>query len=71
VDYEQTGEDALPDGSTLSGNKARMDEYPEDEAKSKKNKTSNTSNGKKGNSKHKKLRRARDDGCPMRGQPMI
>ena len=46
--------DGLPEGSTLSGNKAPMDDYSEDEANSKKTKKTNTSKGKKGNPKTKK-----------------
>jgi hypothetical protein len=54
VDWELADEDGLPEGSTLSDNKARMDHYPEDEANSNKTKKTNTGKGKKGNSKPKK-----------------
>ena len=49
-----TDEDALPEGSNLSGNKSLMDKYPEDEANSKKTKKTNTGKGKQGNPKNKK-----------------
>ena len=51
VDWELTDEDALPEGSNLSGNKALMDDYPKDETNSKKPKKTNTGKGKKGNPK--------------------
>ena len=41
----------LPEGSNLSGNKALLEEYPEDEANSKKTKKTNTGKGLKGNLK--------------------
>ena len=43
----------LPEGSTLSGSKALMDAYPEDEANSKKIKKTNTGKGKKSKPKLK------------------
>ncbi len=43
----------LPEGSTLSGSKALMDDYPEDEANSKKTKKTNTGKGKKSKTKPK------------------
>ena len=46
-------EGGLPEGSTLSGSKVLLEEYPEDEANSKKTKKTNTSKGKKGNIKTK------------------
>ena len=49
MEWDLTDEDALPKGSNLSGNKARMDEYPEDEANSKKTKMTDTGKGKKDN----------------------
>ena len=54
ADWDLTYEDGLPEGSTSSSNKALMDQYPEDEANSKKTKKTNTGKGKKGNPKHKK-----------------
>ena len=39
--------------STLLGSKALIDDYPEDEANSKKTKKTNTDKGKKGNTKTK------------------
>ena len=53
VDWELTDEDALLEGSNLSGNKALVDDYPEDETNSKKTKKTNTGKGKKDNPKHK------------------
>ena len=53
VEWKLTDEDALPEGLTLLGNNTLMDEYPEDEANSKKTKKSNTSKGKKAIPKHK------------------
>jgi hypothetical protein len=53
VDWELTDEEALPEGSNLSGNKALMDDYPEVETNSKKTKMMNTGKGKKDNPKHK------------------
>jgi hypothetical protein len=53
LDWELTDEDAPPEGSNLSGNKALMDDCPEDEANSKKTKKTNTGKGKKDNPKHK------------------
>ena len=40
-------EGGLPEGSTLLGGKALLDEYPEDEANSKKTKKTNTGKGKR------------------------
>ena len=40
-------EEGLPEGSTLSGNKALMEDYPDDEANSKKPKKQNNGKGKK------------------------
>ena len=42
-----------PEGSNLSCNKAFLEEYPEDEANSKKTKKNNTEKGKKGYPKTK------------------
>ena len=55
VNWGLTIEDAPLGGSTLSGNKALMDEYLEDELNPKKNNTgkSNSGKGKKGNIKQK------------------
>jgi hypothetical protein len=53
VDWELS-ENGLPEESTLSGSKAIMDDYPEDEATSKKTKKTNTGKGKKSNPKIKK-----------------
>jgi hypothetical protein len=53
LDDWELSEGGLPEGSTLSGSKALLDEYPEDEANSKKTKKTNTSKGKKGNIKTK------------------
>ena len=49
----ELSEGGLPEGSTLSGSKALLEEYPEDEANSKKTKKTNTGKGKRGNSKPK------------------
>ena len=54
MDWELTNEDALLEGSTLSGNKSLMDQYPEDKANSKETKKTNTCKGKKGIPKNKK-----------------
>ena len=70
MDWDLTDEDALPEGSTLSGNKVLMYQYPEDEANSEQPKKTNTGKGKRGNPKNKKRRRTKDDGRPMRGQPL-
>jgi hypothetical protein len=48
LDEWELSEGGLPEGSTLSGSKALLDEYPEDEANSKNNKKPNTGKGKKG-----------------------
>jgi hypothetical protein len=53
MDWDLTNEDALLKGSTLSGDKALMEDYPEDETNSKKIKKTNTGKGKNGNPKHK------------------
>ena len=47
ADWELTDEDALPESSTLSSNKALMDQNLEDESNSKKTKKTNTGKGKK------------------------
>jgi hypothetical protein len=52
VDWDLTDEVALSEGSNLSGNKALMEEYPEDETNSKKTKKTNTDKGKKDNPKN-------------------
>jgi len=71
LDAWELFEGGLSEGSTLSGSKALLEEYPEDEANSKKTKTTNTGKGKKGNPKPKELRQPQDYMCPMRGQPRI
>ena len=53
TDDWKLSEGGLPEGSTLSGNKALMDAYPEDEANSKKIKKTNTDKGKKSKPKPK------------------
>ena len=65
--WDLTVEDALPKGSTISGSKSLIDQYPEDAPSSKKTKKTNTGKGKKGNPKNKKLRIIKDDMRPMRG----
>jgi len=45
----ELSEGCLREGSNLSGSKALLEEYPEDEANSKKTKKNNTGKGKKGN----------------------
>jgi hypothetical protein len=47
----ELSEGGLPEGSTLSGSKILLEEYPEDEANSKNTKNTNTGKGKKGNNK--------------------
>jgi len=47
----ELSEGGLPEGSTLSGSKALMEEYPDDEANSKKTKKTNTGKGKKNKNK--------------------
>ncbi len=47
----ELSEGGLPEGSTLSGSKALMEEYPKDEANSKKVKKTTTDKGKKNKSK--------------------
>jgi hypothetical protein len=51
VDWDLTYEDPLPEGSTLSGSKSLVDQYPEDEANLKKTKKTNTGKGKKATSR--------------------
>jgi hypothetical protein len=53
LDEWELSKGGLPEGSTLSGSKALLDEYPEDEANSNKTKKTNTAKGKKGNTKTK------------------
>jgi hypothetical protein len=43
----ELSEGGLPEGSNLSGSKGLMEDYPEDEAISKKTKKTNTGKGKK------------------------
>jgi hypothetical protein len=50
----ELSENGLPEGSNLLGNKAFMEDYPEDEAHSKKTKKTNTGKGNKSNSNIKK-----------------
>jgi hypothetical protein len=45
----ELSEGGRPDGSNPLGSKALLEEYPEDEANSKKTKKTNTRKGKKGN----------------------
>ena len=54
-DYDdwEISEGDLPEGSNLSSSKALQDEYPEDEANSRKNKKNNPGKGKKGHPKTK------------------
>ncbi len=53
--WDLTNENALPEGSNLSGsNKSLMDQYPKDEVNFEKTMKTNTGNGKKGNPKNKK-----------------
>jgi hypothetical protein len=47
----ELSEGGLPEGSTLSGSKALMEDYPEDEANSKKPKKPHTGKGKKNKNK--------------------
>jgi hypothetical protein len=54
MNWDITDEDSLSEGSTLSGSKALIVQYPEYEANSKKAKKTNTCKGKKGNPKLKK-----------------
>jgi hypothetical protein len=70
-DYEEweISEGDLPEGSNLSGNKALLEDYPEDEANSRKNKKNNPGRGKKGHPKNKAGRRPQAARRPMRGQP--
>ena len=51
LDDWELSEGGLPGASTLSGNKALLEEYPKDEANSNKTKKTNTGKGKKGNTK--------------------
>ncbi len=53
LDDWELSEGGLPEGSTLLGSKALVEEYSEDEANSKKTKNTNTGKGKKGNPKPK------------------
>jgi hypothetical protein len=53
LDDWELSEGGLPEGSTLPGSKALLDEYPKDEANSKKTNQTNTGKGKKGNPKTK------------------
>ena len=53
MDEWELSEGGLLEGSTLSGSKALMEEYPEDEASSKKTKKPITGKGKRGKSKPK------------------
>ena len=53
LDNWELSEGVLPEESNLSGNKALLEEYPEDEANSKKTKKTNTGKGKQGNPKPK------------------
>ena len=69
VDWELS-ENGLIEESTLSGSKALMEDYPEDESNSEKTKKTNTGKGNKSNSKNKKRRRTKDKGHPMRAQPL-
>jgi hypothetical protein len=66
----ELSENGLQEGSTLSGSKALVEDYPEDEANSKKTKKTNTGKGKESNSNTRKLRRAQERGRPLRGQPL-
>ena len=50
LDDWELSEGGLPEGSTLSGSKALLEKYPEDEANSKKPKKTNTGKDKKGKS---------------------
>jgi hypothetical protein len=47
----ELSEGGLPEGSTLSGSKALMEDYPDDEANSKKTKQPKTGKGKKNKNK--------------------
>ena len=51
TDDWELSEGGLPEGSTLSGSKGLMEDYPEDEANSKKTKKTNTGKGKKNKNK--------------------
>ncbi len=53
LDEWELSEGGLPEGSSLSGSKALMDDYPEDEASSKKTKKTNIGKGKRGKTKPK------------------
>ncbi len=53
IDWELS-ENGLLGASTLSGSKALVEDYPEEEANSKKTKKTNTGKGKKSNPKIKK-----------------
>ncbi len=53
LDDWELSEGGLPEGSNLPGGKALLEEYPEDEANSKKTKKTNTGKGTKENPKPK------------------
>jgi hypothetical protein len=53
VAWELIDEDALPEGSTLSGSKSLVNHYPEDKANPNKTKKTNTGKGKKTNPENK------------------
>ncbi len=53
LDDWELSEGGLPEGSTLSGRKALMDDYPEDEANSKQTKKKNTDKGQRSKPKPK------------------
>jgi hypothetical protein len=53
LDDWELSEGGLTEGSTLSGSKSLLEEYPEDEANSKRTKKTNTGKGKNSNPKHK------------------
>ena len=53
MDEWELSEGGLTEGSTLSGSKALLADYPEDEAISKQTKNQTTSKGKRGNTKKK------------------
>ncbi len=53
MDWDLTDEDAMPEGSHISGNKELMKDYPKDETNLKETKKTNTGKGENGNPKHK------------------
>ncbi len=59
MDDWELSEGGLPEGSTLSGSKALLDDYPEDEANSKKTKKTNTGKARRPdpNPKHEARRK--------------